>query len=439
MLALMLEAGIDESAEARARARVERGEATWQDHHLLGVLRYRAGAFEEAFEHAARARALGGRGATTTYLAGLVQRELGKLAEAAGSFEEAAREARDAALRGRAFYGLGTVRCLQGDARGALEPLARSVELVPDLAEAWHNLGVAAVRAGVWPEVERAFAHLARSDPARRDAYLPLLYDVGRAAGLDEMRTQGHRIKNLVSVLGDDARRLTSELEQAEDPAAAHVGRIAQGIEGVFTAMHRYLAAMREQPLELDLIDVNDLVARCFFAASASLEGLTVERRLSPGLPEVLGDRAELEEVLLNVVLNAVEAIKEGPRRDVAAPDILVVTGALDAARVAIAVEDRGPGVEPSRREHVFLLGYTTKPRGSGIGLTQVRKIVRAHGGDVIALSAGHGGARFEIVLPVRPPNETRLPLLSLRSPLQEGLADLDLREPGRDAVGLAP
>ena len=433
----MLDPATFDLDETALRARVGRGEATWADHHALGVLRYRAGHFDDALEHATRARALGASGGATAYLLGLVHREAGRLDEAARDFEAAAAESGRDALRARALYGLGTVRCLAGAARAALDPLRRAVELRPDLAEAWHNLGVAAVRACEWDEAGRAFKHLASAFPARREGYLSLLVDVGRAAGLDEMRSQGHRIKNLVSVLGDEARRFAGELAREGSPAAARADGVVRGVEGVFVAMQRYLAAMREVPLDLDLVDVNDLVGRCLFAASSALEGLSVERRLATTLPEVVGDRAALEDVVLNVLLNAVEALRE-ERRDVPAPDLLVVTRP-DRGGVVIDVEDRGPGIDPARREAVFLLGYTTKPRGSGIGLAQVRKVVRAHGGDVLASAASHGGARLSIVLPVRPPGETRLSLLALRSPLFESLADLVLSEPTADGLSLAP
>jgi signal transduction histidine kinase len=426
----------DEANEAAILDRIRDGRAGWEDHHALAVLRYRAGHFDEAEEHALRAVELGARGGATSYLLGLVRREVGRLQEAEAAFVEAS-AASSPALRGRALYGLGTVRCLMGDARSAIEALLLAVELRPDLVEAWHNLGVAAVRARAWTDAQRAFAHLARSEPSRRDAYLTLLVDVGRAAGLDEMRSQGHRIKNLISLLGDEARRLRDELAHRADPARPAAEKVALGVEAAFVALQRYLAAMREEPLELDLVELNELVNRCVFAASSSLEGLAVERRLASGLPELIGDRAALEEVVLNVILNAVEALHEG-RRDTPGPDLLIITRADGEDRVAIEVEDKGPGIEPQNRERIFLLGYTTKPRGSGIGLAQVRKIIRAHGGDVTAGSTAHGGARLSILLPVRPPGENRLPLLSVRSPLFESLGELELREQGRDDAVLS-
>jgi signal transduction histidine kinase len=112
------------------------------------------------------------------------------------------------------------------------------------------------------------------------------------------------------------------------------------------------------------------------------------------------------------------------------AAHIEVGTRLAGAGQVAIDVRDRGPGLDPADREKIFRLGFTTKPRGSGIGLAQVRKLVRAHGGDVTVEGAPGAGACFTIVLPTSPPAEPSLPRLDVRSPLFESLGDLVLGQP---------
>ncbi len=144
-----------------------------------------------------------------------------------------------------------------------------------------------------------------------------------------------------------------------------------------------------------------------------------------------MGDRVSLEEAVTNVLRNAIEALRESPPGG-AGPDIEVVTSLRgdDARLVCIEVRDRGPGLDPADIQRIFMLGFTTKPRGNGIGLTQVRKMVRAHGGEVEAEGQKGQGAIFRIVLPTSPPPGPSLPRLDVRSPLFESLGDLVVGAP---------
>ena len=194
--------------------------------------------------------------------------------------------------------------------------------------------------------------------------------------------------------------------------------------------MTSYLEAMREERLELDLVDVNALVARCLFVLSPSFVDLRIERRLAVDLPEVVADRTALEEVLTNIIRNAIEALRESPAPRDGQADLEIVTATRPGGKIAIEVRDRGPGLDPADVERIFLLGFTTKPRGSGIGLAQVRRLVRAHGGEVEVEGTKGRGAVFRIILPTSPPPEPTLPRLDVRSPLFESLGDLVLGQP---------
>jgi signal transduction histidine kinase len=400
---------------AAAAQRIKKGEGTASDHHEVAVHAYRRGDLDAALASVDKARELGAPGAAPAYLRGLVLREMGRLADAAAALEEAAAAAGDD-LRAKALSSLGAILCLQGDPRRALEPLARACALRPDLREARHNLGVAAVRAREWAVAAEAFLRLAREDGGRSEHYLNLLVDVGRASAMDEMRAQGHRLKNLIGLLGDKARQ--------------QGGALAGEVSELYSGMTSYLEAMREERLELDLVDVNALVGRCLFALSPAFVDRKVERHFAADLPEIVADRAALEESLTNIVRNAIEALREAPPPSDGQPDLEVATRARPGGRVVIEVKDRGPGLDPADVERIFLLGFTTKPRGSGIGLAQVRRLVRAHGGDVEVEGARGKGAIFRIVLPVSPPPEPTLPRLDVRHPLFESLGDLVLAQP---------
>ncbi len=401
-----------------AEERIAQGTANAADHHAVAVVAYRRGDLATALASVEMARALGAPGAAPLYLKGLALQDLGRLDQAAEVLAEAAEKADRDGLRAKALSALGVVLCKQGDPRSALTPLVRACELRPDLREARHNLGVAAVRAGEWDVAAQAFLALAKGESGGRaqENYIRLLFDVGRASAFDEMRAQGHKLKNLVGLLGDKAQR----------PGPA----LVKDVDDLYEAMKSYLEAMREEPFVLDLLDLNGLVARCLFALSASLSSFRVEKRLAPDLPEVVADRHGLEEVVTNLVRNAVEALREGPPRTTDEPDIVIETRILGDRRIALEVRDRGPGLDPADVERIFLLGFTTKPRGSGIGLAQVRKLVRAHGGAVEVEGKKGEGATFRVVLPTSPPAEPSLPRLDVRTPLFESLGDLVLANP---------
>jgi signal transduction histidine kinase len=418
-----------------ARGRATRGEATAADHHALAALAYRNGDLATALEESERSRTLGATGGASHYLRGVVLRELGRLDEAAEVLALAADAAERDGLRAKALSALGAVLCQKGDPRAALEPLSRACWLEPTLREARHNLGVAAVRAREWPVAAGAFARLAQEGSATRapSHYLRLLVDVGRASALDEAQAQGHRLKNLVGVLGDRTRQLEEDARAVSPDFATRLLGLVRSVDELYAGMKSYLDVLREEPLELDLLEVNGLVGRCLFALSPSLCGLSVERRLAPSLPEVVGDRVALEDVLTNVLRNAVEALAERGRRDASEPrdpDLLVATEARKDGKIAIEVSDRGPGLDPADRDRIFLLGYTTKPRGSGIGLAQARKLVRAHGGEIEVEGRPGEGALFRILLPTSPPPDPALPRLDVRTPLFESMGDLELGAP---------
>ena len=113
---------------------------------------------------------------------------------------------------------------------------------------------------------------------------------------------------------------------------------------------------------------------------------------VQPGTVELAGDPQRLEEVLSNLVTNAIEAKGQGARIELAA--------ASSSAGAVLTVDDDGPGIPEARRESIFLPFVTTKPRGTGLGLAICRKIIAEHGGTISAGSSPSGGARFVVRFP---------------------------------------
>ncbi len=134
--------------------------------------------------------------------------------------------------------------------------------------------------------------------------------------------------------------------------------------------------------------------------SEAMKNGVSVQTELAEGLPLVPGDRVELQQVILNLILNAFEAMSEmseGPR------ELLITTGKSESGDVLVAVRDSGPGLAPATLEHLFKAFYTTKPNGLGLGLSICRSIIEAHGGRLWASANAPRGAVFQFTLPAQP------------------------------------
>jgi len=152
-------------------------------------------------------------------------------------------------------------------------------------------------------------------------------------------------------------------------------------------------APSRKECFDLN-VAINEVIA---FARSVTLRnGVSVQTRLAEGLLSVLADRVQLQQVLLNLILNAAEAMgsmEEGARE-------LLISTEDDQAGVVVAVRDSGPGIDPEHLERVFDAFYTTKPSGTGMGLSICRSIIHAHGGKLWAEANERRGAVFQFTLP---------------------------------------
>jgi len=154
---------------------------------------------------------------------------------------------------------------------------------------------------------------------------------------------------------------------------------------------------MERQPLNLDLLimDVLRLIN-----ADAALRRINVRLDLAPDLPLVQGDRIHMQQVFLNLILNAMEAMSNHPAEN---HQIIVSTRLPNTEEVEISVADSGPGVDPANLPRLFEPFYTTKQSGMGMGLAISQRIVEAHSGRIRAENQPTGGAVFLVNLPTKP------------------------------------
>lgn len=179
--------------------------------------------------------------------------------------------------------------------------------------------------------------------------------------------------------------------------SADHATRIIQNIRAL---------ARKAEPV-MSPLDVNGVIeeALALVQREASNHRVPLQRALAPGLPPVRGDRTQLQQVIINLVLNGLQATagSDGSGADDSRLAVTVRTERPDGDRVRIVVEDAGAGVEPDKLGRLFTPFYTTKPNGMGMGLSICRSIVESHGGELRASRNAGRGMTFAFTVPAAP------------------------------------
>jgi signal transduction histidine kinase len=144
-------------------------------------------------------------------------------------------------------------------------------------------------------------------------------------------------------------------------------------------------------------LEINEVIPEVIGLTSREIEknGISAHTQLAEGLPAIQGDRVQLQQVILNLLINAIEAMSgmsEGPR------ELLISTAKTDAG-VLVSVRDSGSGLMLESVEQLFESFYTTKPGGLGMGLSICRSIIEAHGGRLWASANEPRGAIFQFTL----------------------------------------
>ncbi len=165
--------------------------------------------------------------------------------------------------------------------------------------------------------------------------------------------------------------------------------------------IRRLRQLLRKGDLEYTSLDLNEVVADVarLVMSDAAIRNVSIRVEAAPGLPRVRGDRVQLQQVVLNLVLNGLDAMREPGGGDRTLVIRTFTDG--DAGVVGVAVRDAGPGIAAKDAEHIFDPLYTTKAEGIGMGLAIARTIVDAHGGRLTAANNAEGGATFRFTLPV--------------------------------------
>jgi len=230
------------------------------------------------------------------------------------------------------------------------------------------------------------------------------LAHVTRVATLGEMTASiSHEINQPLGAMVNNANAClrwlaASKLEEARQSAMLIA---ADGYRaGEIIARIRALA--QKAPPRKDWLNINKTIQEVITLTRSEVQGnhVSLKTRLGRNVPPILGDRIQLQQVLLNLIMNAIEAMRGVdeylPR------ELWVDSEEVESTNVLIAVRDSGPGLDAETLDRLFETFYTTKPEGLGMGLPISRSIIEAHGGRLWATAnASHTGAVFQFTLPI--------------------------------------
>jgi signal transduction histidine kinase len=233
-----------------------------------------------------------------------------------------------------------------------------------------------------------------------------LLIHNERMAAKGEMAAEiGHELRNQLAAISGRAQML---LRDSEREAFTSVPRHAQIIleqSRRMETLSKGLMDFSSAELRIERVDVNALTQRSmeFVRSQNKFDTIEWELKLGPAVPELRADPGQIQQVLLNLFINAADAMQENGS---AGRKVIAVTTALDerAREVSIVVSDTGPGIPIHHLTKVFEPHFTTKPEGHGFGLSTSYRIATNHGGSIAVESPPGQGARFTLKLPLHGP-----------------------------------
>jgi C4-dicarboxylate-specific signal transduction histidine kinase len=211
-----------------------------------------------------------------------------------------------------------------------------------------------------------------------------------------------HEITQPIASARNDARAAVNFLDK-QPPDLGEVREalncVVGDIDRAGYIIDRIRDHIKKAPPRKDRFDFNEAINEVLILTRSAItkNGVSVQTRLAEGLLPVHGDRIQLQQVALNLVLNAVEAmgsVEAGPR------ELLIRTEQHQPNGVLVAVRDSGPGIDPEHLKRVFEAFYTTKSNGVGMGLSICQSIIEAHGGRLWADANKPRGAVFQFTLP---------------------------------------
>jgi signal transduction histidine kinase len=208
-----------------------------------------------------------------------------------------------------------------------------------------------------------------------------------------------HEIRNPLASLGLNVELLADEVGADNQEARKLVTSIGNEIDRLSEITETYLRFVRLPKPKVDREDLGAIATSVleFSRGELTLAGITLDIRIEPNLPEVAADESQLRQALLNLVRNAKEAMPSGGR-------IQLDVGRAPDGQVRLVLADSGPGISPEYLTNIFEPFFSTKAKGTGLGLALVQQIIGEHGGRIEVDCPQSGGTSFTILLPAAKP-----------------------------------
>jgi PAS domain S-box-containing protein len=253
--------------------------------------------------------------------------------------------------------------------------------------------------------------------------YVGITMDVTERKRAEEERERLRQLEadlshiNRVNMMGELAAALAHEIKQPIAAAVANAGACLGFLDGerpdileareaasgtigcarrAAEIIDHVRSLFKKSFPQREAIDVNELIREIslLFKNDIRRNSVTVRLELAENLPKIAGDRVQLEQVLMNLMLNAIEAMHDSKG------DLTITSQSTDAGHLSVSVSDTGVGIPADKIDQIFDTFFTTKPQGTGMGLAISRSIVESHGGRLWATSNSGRGSTFQFTLP---------------------------------------
>jgi signal transduction histidine kinase len=228
------------------------------------------------------------------------------------------------------------------------------------------------------------------------------LAHMNRVSTLGELTASlAHEIKQPIGAAVTNAEVCVRTLDRSEpDIAEAREAAVemAKDIRRAADIIDRVRSLFQKSSSELEEVDINEVIEEMvvMLQNEATRHAVTIRTHLAEGLPKVMADRVQLQQVLMNLMLNGIEAMRDG------SGELSVKSQLADDAQLLISIADTGVGLPSDSIDKIFDAFFTTKSQGTGLGLAITRTIVQSHGGRIWATANSGRGATFTFTLPSR-------------------------------------
>jgi PAS domain S-box-containing protein len=252
-------------------------------------------------------------------------------------------------------------------------------------------------------KIARDITQRKRAEEALRGMQMKLAH-ANRVATMGQLSASiTHEIKQPIGAARNNARAALNFMDQ-NPPDLGEIrealGCVVDDVDRAGDIVDRIRGLIKKAPPRKECLDINAGIREVIelTRGESVKNAISMQADLADGLPLIEGDRVQLQQVILNLIVNAVEAMSgtgDGTR------ELLISSRKANPGGVLVGVRDSGPGLAPETLDHVFEAFYTTKPGGLGMGLSICRSIIEAHGGRLWASADLPRGATFQFTLPV--------------------------------------